>query len=197
MRPAIITISRQFGSGGREIAAELSQRIGIPCYEKALFEQASKNSGIHQLFFEQAEEHRNYLFANIFSKSFSPLNMSLDDRVFIAQTETICKLADQGPCIIVGRGANHILKDRKDVLSIFIYAQRDIRLKRIVDVYGMPGERAETTLKAVDKNRAAYLKHYTDQAFGRSEDYHLCIDSGKLGIKNAVKVIEAIYRTLE
>ena len=118
--------------------------------------------------------------------------MSLDDRLFIAQTETIRKLADLGPCIIVGRGTNHILKDRKDVLSIFIYAQKDIRLKRIVDVYDIPEERAETTLKAVDKNRAAYLKHYTDQAFEKSEDYHLCIDSGKLGINNAAKIIEAI-----
>ncbi len=197
MKPAIITISRQFGSGGRQVGADLSQRLGIPCYEKSLFEQASQNSGICQLFFEQAEEHRDYLFSNILSESFMPLNMSLDDRVFIAQVETIRKLADQGPCVIVGRGANQILKDRKDVLNIFIYAEKAVRLKRVVNVYSVPEERAEKALNSADKNRAAYLKHYTDQVFGKAENYHLCVDSGKLGIENTIKIIEAIYRTLE
>lgn len=197
MKAAIITISRQFGSGGREISAELSQRIGIPCYEKALFEEASKNSGIHQLFFEKAEGNNDRLFTHSSSASFGPLNMSLDDRMFVAQVETIRSLAQQGPCIIVGRGANRILKKRGDVLNIFIYAERGIRLERAVDVYHVPKEQAEKVLNAVDKNRAAYLKYYTDQVFGKAENYHLCIDSGKIGIENSVKVIEAVYRTLE
>jgi cytidylate kinase len=196
MKPAIITISRQFGSGGREIAAALSQRLGIPCYEKALLEQASQSSGIHRIFFEQAEEHRDYLFANL-SGSFGPLNLSLDDRMYLAQAKTIRELAEQSPCIIVGRGANHILKDRDDVLSLFLCAPKDMRLKRIVEVYGVPAERAEAALRAVDKNRAAYLKHYTGQVFGSWEDHHLCMDSGKLGLQNAVKIVEGIYRTLE
>lgn len=197
MKPAIITISRQFGSGGRDICAELSQRLGIPCYEKTLFEEASKDSGIQQIHFEQAEGRTDRLYANAFSGSFTPLNMSLDDRMYIAQTETIRKLAQQGPCIIVGRGANRILRDRKDVLNIYIYAERDIRLKRAVDVYGIPKEQAEKTLNAVDKNREIYLKYYTDQVFGKAENYHLCIDSGKLGIENSIKIIEAAYQTLE
>lgn len=117
--------------------------------------------------------------------------------MFVAQVETICSLAQQGPCIIVGRGANRILKECGDVLNIFIYAERDIRLKRAVDVYHVPEEQAEKVLNAVDKNRAAYLKYYTDQVFGKAENYHLCIDSGKIGIENSVKVIEAVYRTLE
>lgn len=197
MKPAIITISRQFGSGGREISAELSQRIGIPCYEKALFEEASRNSGIHQLFFEQAEGTHDRLFAHGSSVSFGPLNMSLDDRMFVAQAETIRSLAQQGPCIIVGRGANRILRDRGDVLNIFIYAEKDIRLKRAVEAYHVPEKQAERALNAIDKSRAAYLKYYTDQMFGKTENYHLCIDSGKIGIENSVQVIEAAYRTLE
>lgn len=197
MKPAIITISRQFGSGGREICAELSQRIGIPCYERALFEEASKDSGIQQMHFEQAEGRTDRFYANSFSRSLTPLNMSLDDRIYIAQTETIRKLAQQGPCIIVGRGANRILRERKDVLNIYIYADRDIRLKRAVNAYGVPEERAEKILNAIDKNREIYLKYYTDQVFGKAENYHLCIDSGKLGIENSIKIIEAAYRTLE
>lgn len=197
MKPAIITISRQFGSGGREICAELSQRIGIPCYERALFEEASKDSGIQQMHFEQAEGRTDRFYANSFSRSFTPLNMSLDDRMYIAQTETIRKLAQKGPCIIVGRGVNRILRDRKDVLNIYIYADRDIRLKRTVNVYGIPEERAEKTLNTIDKNREIYLKYYTDQVFGKAENYHLCIDSGKLGIENSIKIIAAAYRTLE
>lgn len=197
MRPSIITISRQFGSGGRQIGAHLSRRLVIPCYEKSLFEEASKNSGIHQMFFEEAEEHNDRLFTNIFSSVVSPWNMSLDDRMYLAQVETIRDLAEQGPCIIVGRGANQILNDRKDVLNIFIYAEPAIRLERIVNVYGIAKEQSEKALKSVDKNRAAYLKHYTGQVFGKAENYHLCIDSGKLGIENTVKIIEAAYQRLE
>lgn len=123
--------------------------------------------------------------------------MSLDDRIFVAQAETIRKLAQQGPCIIVGRGANRILKDREDVLNIFIYADRDIRLKRAVDVYHVPEDQVEKVLTTVDKNRATYLKYYTNQVFGQAENYHLCIDSGKIGMENAVKLIETAYQTLE
>ena len=117
--------------------------------------------------------------------------MPLDDQVFLAQVSTIQDLAEQGPCIIVGCGANQILSARKDLLNIFIYAERSIRLKRIIEVYGIPENRAEKQLDAVDKNRAVYLNHYVNQEFGNAEDYHLCIDNGKLGIKNAVKIIEA------
>lgn len=196
MKPSIITISRQFGSGGRQVGARLSQKLGISCYEKSLFEEAAKHSGIHQMFFEEAEGHRDRLYAYMFSSSSTPWNMSLDDRMYLALVETIRKLAEQGPCIIVGRGANQILQDRKDVLNIFIYAEKALRLKRIVNVYGVSEERAEKALNSVDQNRADYLKYYTGQVFGKAENYHLCVDSGKLGIENTVKIIEAIYRTI-
>lgn len=135
-------------------------------------------------------------FAHSSSVSFDPLNMSLDDRMFFAQVETIRNLAQQGSCIIVGRGANHILRDREGVLNVFIYAEREIRLRRVAEIYHVPEGQAEKVLNAADKNRAAYIKHYTNQVFGKAENYHLCIDSGKLGIENSVRVIEAVYRTL-
>lgn len=197
MKPSIITISRQFGSGGRTIGAELAKKLNLPFFEKSLFEEASKRSGIHSDFFEKAEARKNWYFSNAFLSSVDPLNMSLDDQIYLAQVQTIRELAEQGPCIIVGRGANQILADRNDLLNIFIYADRKVRLKRIIEVYGVPENQAEKQMDIVDKNRATYLKHYANQIFGKAENYHLCIDSGKLGIENAIKIIDASYRTLE
>lgn len=142
MRSTVITISRQFGSGGRLIGAELSKELGIPCYENALYEEAARNSGIHPRFFEQAE----------------------------------------------GRG---------DLLNIFIYAERAERLKRAAELYGIAKERAEKLLDSIDKNRAAYLKFYTGQLFGQAGNYHLCIDSGKVGIEGSAKIIASVYQALE
>lgn len=197
MKPSIITISRQFGSGGRKIGLELSQKLNLPFYEKALFEEASKRSGIHPDFFAGAEGKRDWYFSNVFQSAVAPLNISLDDQIYLAQVQTIHELAKQGPCIIVGRGANQILAERDDLLNIFIYAERSIRLKRVAEVYGIPENQAEKQLDLIDKNRAAYLKHYANQTFGKAENYHLCIDSGKLGIDNTIKIIEASYCTLE
>lgn len=197
MKPSGITLSRQFGSGGRQIGAELAQNLNIPFYEETLFHEASKRSGIHPDFFESAEARRSWHFTDLFQTGAGPLNLPLDDQVFLAQVKTIQELAEQGPCIIVGRGANQILSERKDVLNIFVYAERSVRLKRIVEVYGILESQAEKQLDVVDKNRAAYLKHYVDRTFEKAENYHLCIDSGKLGIENTIKIIEAAYRTLE
>ena len=129
MKPSVITISRQFGSGGRQIGATLARRLDIPFYDKALFDEAAKRSGIHPDFFEKAELQNDRLFAYLFHGGAVPFNISLDDRVFLEQAKTIRELAEQGPCILVGRGANRLLEDRNDVLNVFIYAQRDIRIK--------------------------------------------------------------------
>lgn len=197
MPSTIVTISCQFGSGGRLIGAELSKRLGIPCYEKALFEEAARHSGIHQRFFERAEGRSERVYASTFSCRYTPMDMSLDDRMYIAQTEAIRQLARQGACIIVGRGANHILEGYGELLNIFVYAEKAVRVKRAVELYGVPGERAEKLLDSIDKNRAAYLKFYTGQVFGKAENYHFCIDSGKLGIENTVRTIEAVFRMQE
>lgn len=197
MKPSIITISRQFGSGGGEVGAALAQRLNLPFFEKSLFDEAAKRSGLHPDFFADAENRKNWYFSNIFQTAVNPFHMSLDDQIYLAQVQTILELAEQGPCIIVGRGANQILSDRDDLLNIYIYAERNIRLKRITEIYGFPEKQAQKQLDIVDKNRAAYLKHYENQTFGKAENYHLCIDSGKLGIENTIKIIEASYRTLK
>lgn len=197
MKPSVITISRQYGSGGRNIGEHLSQKLGIPIYEKTLFDEASKDSGIHRNHFERAEANKGRYFSETFYSTVTPFNMPLDDRIFLAQAKTIRELAARGSCIIVGRGGNRILQDRNDVLNIFCYAQKEMRLNRITQVYGVPAELAEKRLKEVDKQRASYLNFYTNQTFGKAENYHLCIDSGAIGIENAVKIIEKIFLTVE
>jgi len=196
MKPSIITISRQYGSGGRKVGTLLSQELNVPFYDKALFAEAAQRSGIHQSHFEEAEQHSgDQLFGHIFD-GMSSMSAPLNDRIFLAQFETIRALADQGPCVIVGRGANRVLKDREDVLNVFLYADFDRRVRRAVEEYGVDPARAEKVVRDMDKNRASYLKTYTDQQFGKAENYHLCIDSGTVGIENAVKIVLATYRTL-
>lgn len=197
MKPSIITISRQYGSGGRQIGTDLAELLGIPFYDKALFEEAARTSGIHPDFFEQAEESSNRFLNNLFIGGGNPFHMSLDDRMFLAQVEAIHTIADKGPCIIVGRGANRILSERNDVLNVFIYAEKEFRLKRIIEEYEVPAEKAESMLQITDKNRAAYVKSYTDQIFGNAENYHLCLDTSVIGIDKAVEIIANLYKTMK
>ena len=195
MKYSVITISRQYGSGGREIGTQLAQRLGIPFYDKALCAEAAKRSGFDGSFLEQAEQQEGRKFSYLFQSNSYSFCRSLGDQTFLALATTIRSLAEQGPCILVGRGANRILSDRNDTLHVYLYADRQTRLKRIVAQYGVPAEQAEKVLHDTDRPRAVYLKDYTNQIMGQAENYHLCLDSGALGIEHTVKILEAVYRT--
>ena len=194
MRYSIITISRQYGSGGREIGTQLADRLGIPFYDKVLCEEAAKRSGLDPTFLELAERREGRKLAYQLQLPGAPFRLSLDDQAFLALAAAIRRLAEQGPCILVGRGANRILSDRKDALHVYLYADRQTCLKRIVEQYGVPAQQAEKVLQDTDRARAVYLKEYTDQVMGHSENYHLCLDSGALGIEHTVRILEAVYR---
>ncbi len=196
MRSSIITISRQYGSGGRRIGVLLANHLGIPLYDKQLFTESSRRSNIHESFFVNAESDGSRYFAHAFDSAVGGGHLPLNDRVFIEQTHTIRALAEQGPCIIVGRGGNQILRDRKDVLNVFVYADPELRKKRIIDEYHVDQDKAEKAIRAVDRNRASYLKAYTDQVFGKAENYNLCIDSGYFGIEGAAEMILTVYNKL-
>lgn len=196
MSVSVITISRQYGSGGREIGVQLAKRLHLPFYDKALCEEAAKRSGFDAEFLEQAEGRGGRKLAYLFQSHSVPFRLSLDDQAFLALGITIRDLAEQGPCILVGRGANRILADRKDALHIYIYASKQVRLERIINLYGVSPDEAEKTLRDTDKARAAYLKDYTDQIMGQAENYHLSLDSGTLGIDNTVRIIEQVYDAL-
>lgn len=193
----IITISRQFGSGGRTVGREVARQLGIPFYDKELVEQIAQQSGFSASFVEENGEHsptRSRL-AYAFSGQGMPgvLNgMSTADYLWSVQCNVIMQLADQGPCVIVGRNADYILKDRKDCLNVFIYADTEFRADRIVRLYGESEKSPVARLHEKDKRRAINYQYYTSRNWGQMDNYDVCLNSGKLGIETCVSIITAM-----
>lgn len=194
MAAKIITISRQFGSGGRTIGREVANRLGIPFYDKELVDQIALESGFSPSFVEENGEHsptRSRL-AYAFSHQGVPgvMNgMSTADFLWSIQCNVIMQLAEKGPCVIVGRNADYILKDRKDCLDVFIHADMDFRSDRIVRLYGESEKSPEARLNEKDKRRMINYQHYTGRAWGQASNYDLCLNSGTLGIEACVDLI--------
>jgi cytidylate kinase len=194
MDKKIITISREFGSGGRTIGREVAKLLNIPFYDKELVNQIALESGFAPTFVEEHGEHsptRNR-FAYAFSHQTVPgiMNgMSTADFLWSVQCNVIMQLADKGPCVIVGRNADYILKDRKNVLNVFIHADMDFRTNRIVRLYGESEKSPESRLQEKDKRRKVNYQHYTGQVWGMAENYDLCLNSASLGIENCIDII--------
>lgn len=188
----VITISRQYGSGGGEVGEYLAGKLGIPLYDKQLFIKAACRSGIHPDFFTEAEKRGQDLCSHMYD-SMVVSHTSLSDRIFLEQSKTIRELAEESPCIIVGRGGNKILQDMSDALHVFIYGNEAYRKRRIVDLYGVPELDAARLIKQADKKRRTYLYDYTGQIWGEPLNYHLCIDCGFAGIRRTADMIEALY----
>ncbi len=190
----IITISREFGSGGRSIGKAVADRLGIAFYDKDLIEQVAIKSGYDPKFIENQGEYApgKSLFAYAFvGRTIN--GMSASDYLWNAQREVILELAEKGKCVIVGRCADYILKDRDDVLNVFIHADTKFKAKRIVDLYGELDIKPEKRLEEKDKKRAINYKYYTDRTWGMAKNYHLSLDSGKLGIDECVDIIVAHF----
>lgn len=194
MSGKIITISREFGSGGRSIGREVATRLGIPFYDKELVDQVALESGFAPQFIEEHGEHapsRSRL-SYVFSHQGVPgvMNgMSTADFLWSIQCNVILQLAEKGPCVIVGRNADYILKDRKDCLDVFIHADTDFRADRIVRLYGESEKSPETRLQEKDKRRKVNYQHYTGRTWGQATNYDLCLNSGVLGIDTCVDII--------
>lgn len=193
MKHNIITISRRYGSGGRLIGAKLAERLHIPFYDKELINLAAKSSPIHANFFEKAETKGAGSFVYPPLNPGVPFELPLNDKVFLAQFAVIREIASQGPCVIVGRCADDVLKERDDLLKVFIFADMDVRKKRAITEYGDAPEKIEQKITTLDKKRANYYHHYTQSRWGAAENYHLCIDSGCIGIDGTVEAILAAY----
>ncbi len=190
----IITISRQYGSGGREIGKKLSDKLGVPFYDNAIIEQAAKESGLIESFFEDSERHAgNSLLYALYRGSqadrFGSPILSVEDTVYLAQANVIRKAAENGPCVIIGRCSDYILNDCKNLVKIFIHAPLDFRIKRAIEIDGIPPERAESITLTKDKRRQNYFNFHADTKWGIAKNYHLCIDSGYCGIDNTVDII--------
>lgn len=195
MGKRIITISREFGSGGRTIGKQVAERLGIAYYDKELIEKISEGTGFSREFIQEYGEHAPG--TNIFSYSFlgrSATGVSLQDQIWMEQRKIIRELAEKEPCVIVGRCADYILRDRTDCLNVFIHADMDKKVERIVKLYGETADKPEKRLRDKDKKRSVNYHYYTDQEWGKAENYHLCLDSGAFGIDKCVDMIVDLAR---
>ncbi len=195
MTKKVITISRAFGSGGRTIGKEVAQRLGIPYYDKELVDKVAEESGFHADFIEEAGEYAPVTNSFLFNIAVSPNpmammnHMSMADQLFVCQTNVIRRLADEGPCVIIGRCADYILKDREDCLHVFIHSDMESRAKRIVEKYGETRQTPQKRLTDKDNKRKVYYKHYTNRNWGDAQNYHLCLNSGMVGVEKCADII--------
>ncbi len=193
----IFTIGRQFGSGGRQVGKKLAERLGIPFYDSELLAISAKDSGLSEALFQTADEKAtSSLFYSLVMGNYPMATgavgiaeMPLNDQLFLLQSKTIKKVADAGSCVIVGRCADYVLRDEPNVLSIFIHASIEERVKRAIEVYEVAPEKAEDTCLKADKKRANFYNYYSDRKWGMCRTYHLSLDSGCLGIEGAVDQI--------
>ena len=199
MEKKIITISREFGSGGRSIGRKVAEELGIPFYDKELVEQIAMESGFAPKFVEEHGEHSPT--GSFFSYAFAPQGvpgimngLSTADFLWNIQCNVILQLADQGPCVIVGRNADYILKDRPDALHIYVFADAPYRADRIVRLYGESEKTPEQRLNEKDKRRRVNYQHYTGRTWGQAQNYDLCLDTGVLGEDFCTEVIVKAYQ---
>ena len=193
----IITIGRQAGSGGREIGEKLSQHFGIPFFDRELLSRAAKESGFCEEMIQMHDEKpTNSFLYNLVMDTYSFgyntstfVDMPISHKVFLAQFDTVKKIADEGPCVIVGRCADYALSDYENVLRLFIYADDEDRSKRLMDRYKLEEKDAVDLMNKTDKKRASYYNYYSSKKWGHAESYDLCINSSCLGIDGTVKLI--------
>lgn len=195
---AVITIGRQFGSGGREVGEKLAKQLGIPYYDKELILLSAKKSGLSPDVLEEADEKAASSFwysMSLGAPSQNPqpayfYDMPVNDKLFLLQSEVIQTAANQGPCVIVGRCADYVLRDCPGCAHVFVHASEQFRIERIAKLYSLPRGKAEDLMRKTDKKRLSYYNYYSDSKWGDARNYHLCIDSGVLGIDETVELIK-------
>lgn len=189
----IITISREFGSGGRSVGKLVAEKLGYRFYDRELVNKVAERSGFSPEFIEESGEYASarssLLFALATASQYSADGLSMHDRLYIEQTKIIEELAAEGDCVIVGRCADYILRDWKECLHVFIHADMDSRAKRIVERYGEGDRSAEKRLAEKDQKRKVYYKNYTGRNWGQAQNYDLCLNSGVLGVETCAELI--------
>jgi len=199
MEKVIYTIGRQFGSGGRMVGKALAEKLGIAYYDKEILSLSAKDSGLSEALFHNADEKpTSSLLYSLVTGSY-PLatrnigfgEMPLNDQLFLIQSKTIQKVADQGSCVIIGRCADYTLRDNPSVISVFIHAPIDARVKRVTELYDVPKDKAEDICLKNDKTRASFYNYYSDKKWGMCRTYDLSLDSSLIGIDGCVEQIIA------
>lgn len=190
----VITISREFGSGGRELGVKLADKLGIPFYDKELISMAADDINIAEDAIQHYDEHivvhdpLDRQFYHAFSEVYQ---IPMSDQIFVAQSNVIRRLASYGPCIIVGRCADMILTDS---LNLFIYAKMKDRIRRMLELESeaeSDGKEMERRIREVDRKRKEYYQYYTGNTWGRAQNYHLCLDSGPVGVEGCLRAVLA------
>ena len=193
----IITIGRQFGSGGREIGKAIADKLDIPFYDRELITLASERSGVTKELLEQADEQAtNPFFQSFASTSFMaggrlslPTEISINDKLFFAQADIIKKAADEGSCVIVGRCADYILRDHPSCVNFFIHADLDFRIRRVAELYDLHPNDAKNTILKTDKKRASYYNYYTNKDWDNIGSYDLAVNSAYLDIEKTTDLL--------
>ena len=190
MKKRIITISREFGSGGRFIGEEVAKKLGIAYYDKNIIGQIAEKSGLSPEYIQENAElsPKKGLFAYAFSGR-DITGKSVEDMVYEAQRNIILELAEKEPCVIIGRNADYILKDRDDVLNVFIHGDMPEKIKRITGLYNVKEKEAVKTMADTDKRRRTNYNFYTDQNWGKASNYTLCLNSSQLGYDRCEMII--------
>lgn len=194
----IITIGRQHGSKGHDIARRLSEELGIPCYDKEIVDEAAANSPFSKEIFNSYDERRVAAYI-MPAPHYAVMHhgFQLNMEVANAQFDAVRSLADKGDGIFVGRCADYILRSRPGILRVFIQADLPSRIQTIMERKSIDEDAAKKLIKEVDKDRASYYRYYTDQIWGEAGNYDLCIDSGRLGVEGTARVIKAFAEELK
>ena len=193
----VITIGRQFGSGGRYVGRLLAEKLGVPFYDKELLSEAAKTSGICEEILEEHDEKptRSLLFSLVtgvqshMSSGAFYMDMPLNHKIFLAQFDAIRRIAEVGPCVIVGRCADYVLRENPDAVSVFVKADMASKVDRAVKYYGIEADKAEDRIRKADKQRASYYNYYATATWGDVDNYDLVVDTGVLGVEGAVELI--------
>ena len=193
----VITIGRQFGSGGRYVGRLLAEKLGVPFYDKELLSEAAKTSGICEEILEEHDEKptRSLLFSLVtgvqshMSSGAFYMDMPLNHKIFLAQFDAIRRIAEEGPCVIVGRCADYVLRENPDAVSVFVKADMASKVDRAVKYYGIEADKAEDSIRKADKQRASYYNYYATATWGDVDNYDLVVDTGVLGVEGAVELI--------
>jgi len=201
----IITIGREYGSAGREIGQKLAKKLEIKLYDKEMLDRAAKESGICQELFETHDEKptNSFLYSLVmdtYSLGYSSGNysdMPINHKVFLAQFDAIKKIADEGPCILVGRCADYALEGYDNVMSLFIHANINARIRRIARKYDLTDAKAREVIVKTDKKRGSYYNYFTNKRWSDAQNYDFCLSSSELGIDGTVEAVAALVRIRE
>lgn len=199
MSHKIITIARQFGSGGHEVGERLSERLQIPLYDRSLVEMAAEKMGISPISVEEVDETALHSFLSTYRIPKQPNDVTgyglpLNDSTYLTQTAIIEALAKEGPCIIIGRCGDYILRNHPGLIDIFLCADMEDRITRIMERYELPRKDAASAIRHTDSRRRNYYENYTKQVWGSSESHQMLFNVSRLGLERVVDIVEGIYR---